>query len=126
MGCYQNRGRALGDILVRLGRFGTMSKKLDKCVNAAENQGITLFGMDDTRCWTGENAASSYNIYGTSAQCRTSKRGSLRSGLAASETIFVYQKDNGKLITRLATFIKALDSHMAYFRSGLQMATDEL
>ena len=97
MGCYQNRGRALGDILFK-SRRGKISRKYGQCVTAANKRGVAVFGLDDTRCWTGQNAASSYGIYGTAVgTCGSTKRG-LDYGFLASETVFVYQKKGGKLM----------------------------
>ena len=97
VGCYQNRGKALGEILFKFKRFGKMKKKYGQCVTKANQEGVTIFGLDDTRCWTGQNAASSYGIYGTAASCRSTKSG-LRYGFLSSETVFVYQKKGGKLM----------------------------
>ena len=98
VGCYQNRGRALGKSLVKFKRFGKMQKKYGQCVTVANQKGITVFGLDDTRCWTGQNAASSYGIYGTAVGRCGSTKGRLRYGFFASETVFVYQKKGGKLM----------------------------
>ena len=58
-----------------------------------------MFGFDDTKCWTGSNAASSYDMYGSAVgKCGTTRSG-LRYGFMASETMFVYQKKGGKLIS---------------------------
>jgi len=92
--CYQNRGRALGDILFKSKRFAKTSTKYKQCVTAAYDQGAMLFGFVDTKCWTSvENAASSYDMYefAKKKKCQTSKNG-LRCGFMASETMFVYQK----------------------------------
>ena len=98
VGCYQNRGRALGDILFKPKRFGKIAKKYEQCVTEANSQGVTVFGFDDTQCWTSQNAANSYDLYGLAkGKCGTSK-GGLGYGFMASETMFVYQKNEGKLI----------------------------
>ncbi|XP_020605695.1 hemicentin-1-like isoform X2 [Orbicella faveolata] len=94
MGCYQNRGRALGDILFK-SRRGKISRKYGQCVTAANKRGVTVFGLDDTRCWTGQNAASSYDIYGTAVGRCGSTKGGLHYGFLASEIVFVYQKKGG-------------------------------
>ena len=98
VGCYQNRGRALGKSLVKFKRFGKMQKKYGQCVTTANQKGITVFGLDDTRCWTGQKAASSYGIYGTAVGRCGSTKGRLRYGFFASETVFVYEKKGGKLM----------------------------
>jgi len=97
VGCYQNRGRALGDILFK-SRRGKISRKYGQCVTAANKRGVTVFGLDDTRCWTGQNAASSYDIYGTAVGRCGSTKGGLHYGFLASEIVFVYQKKGGKLM----------------------------
>ena len=98
VGCYQNKGRALGEILFKFKRFGGMKKKYGQCVTKANHKGVTAFGLDDTRCWTGQNAASSYGIYGTAGVRCGSIKGHLRYGFLASETVFVYQKKECKLM----------------------------
>ena len=57
-----------------------------------------MFGLDDTRCWTGQNAASSYSIYGTALGRCGSTKGDLHYCFLASEIVFVYQKKGGKLM----------------------------
>ena len=99
VGCYQNRGRALGDILFKPKRFSKISKKYQQCVAEADKEGVTVFGFDDTQCWTGPNAASSYDMYGFAKGKCGSTRGGLDYGFVASETMFVYQKKGGKLIS---------------------------
>lgn len=94
MGCYQNRGRALGDILLRdLYSTGDINEKYDRCTKAANEQGITVFGMDDRRCWTGENAESKYDMYGKSTDCKTHQM-KRTMGFTVSQTMAVYKKDN--------------------------------
>ena len=104
MGCYQNRGRALGDVLLKV-RSSRMSKNYAACVKAANDQGITLFGLDGKNCWSGKNA-SSYDMYGKSGQCKSNKKRTLSAGFMASGTIFVYQKDNGNLISAHALCLR--------------------
>ena len=108
VGCYQNRGRALDKILFKFKRFGKMQKKYEQCVTKANQEGVTVFGLDDTRCWTGENAASSYGIYGTAVGRCGATKGRLRYGFLASQTVFVYQKRGGKLmgLHRCLLFLK--------------------
>jgi len=81
-----------------------MQKKYGQCVTTATQKGITLFGLDDTRCWTGQNAASSYGIYGTAVGRCGSTKGGLRYGFLASEIVFVYQKKGGKIMGLDACF----------------------
>ena len=96
IGCYQNRGRALGEILFNFKRFAKTSTKYKQCVTAASDQGAMLFGLEDTKCWTAENATRSYDMYGLAkGKCETAKNG-LRYGFMASETMFVYQMKEGK------------------------------
>ena len=61
MGCYQNTGRALADILRGVNGKRTVSKKLNVCRKKADAKGITVFGLDDKQCWTGQNAADTFN-----------------------------------------------------------------
>ena len=75
MGCYQNTGRALADILRGVNGKRTVSKKLNVCRKTADAKGITVFGLDDKQCWTGQNAADTFNKYGNSGQCYTNKGG---------------------------------------------------
>ena len=75
-----------------------MAKKYQQCVAAANHQGDTVFGFDDTKCWTGPNAASSYDMYGLAkGKCGTT-RGGVEYGFMASGTMFVYKKNGGNLI----------------------------
>ena len=73
VGCYQNTGRALADILRGVNGKRTVSKKLNVCRKTADAKGITVFGLDDKQCWTGQNAADTFNKYGNSGQCYTNK-----------------------------------------------------
>jgi len=89
---------ALGDMLQKLRRLFTIPKKYKTCTEAAEQKGITLVGLDDRRCWTGDDAASSYDMYGH-ATCTSNKKGNIQLGNLESGTMAVYQKDNnGKLL----------------------------
>ena len=95
-GCYQNTGRALADILRGVNGKRTVSKKLNVCRKTADAKGITVFGLDDKQCWTGQNAADTFNKYGNSGQCYTNKGGKSM-GYFASESMSVYKKnDKGK------------------------------
>ena len=101
MGCYQNRGRALGEILFKFKRRGGMKTKYEQCkTKANQAEKVTVFGLDDTRCWISQDAGSPYDIYGTAAGRCGSTKGRLRYGFLASETVFVYQKKlkGGKLM----------------------------
>ena len=96
MGCYQNTGRALADILRGVNGKRTVSKKLNVCRKTADAKGITVFGLDDKQCWTGQNAADTFDKYGNSGQCYTNK-GAKSMGYFASESMSVYKKnDKGK------------------------------
>ena len=99
MGCYQNRGRALGDILLKPEDPAAISQKYEQCVTAASNQGVTVFGFDDSKCWTGPNAASAFNKHGLAKGNCGNTKGGLGYGFAASEAMFVYQKKGGKLMS---------------------------
>ena len=92
MGCYQNTGRALADILRGVNGKRTVSKKLNVCRKTADAKGITVFGLDDKQCWTGQNAADTFNKYGNSGQCYTNKGGKSM-GYFASESMSVYKKN---------------------------------
>ena len=91
--CFYNRGRALGTILSRVGR--TLRRNYAKCKAVADRRGVSVFGLDDQTCWSGDNGANSYDIYGNSGRCQT--RGVIGAGYKVSGTVFVYEKDsNGK------------------------------
>ena len=97
MGCYQNRGRALGETVRGVGSKKYINRKLNACKETAGQKGITVFGLDDKICWSGQNAANTYDMYGASGQCATNKYGN-KMGYFASESMAVYTKDNsGKL-----------------------------
>ena len=88
--------KALDEHFLRAGNIRAMGKRYSACVKAADEKGITLFGMDDKRCWTSDNPEHSYKKFGKSGQCKKGK-GSLSTGLTKSSTVFVYQKsDQGK------------------------------
>ncbi len=85
----------MGDVLFKPKRFAKISAKYEQCVAEADNQGITMFGFDDTICWTGQNA---YDMYGKAVgKCGRTRKG-LRYGFMASETMFVYEKKRGKSV----------------------------
>lgn len=91
VGCFKNSDRALDVVLERVGSKKSISARYAACTSAANSADVALFGMDDRRCWTGENAESTFSKYGTSGQCKT--KNGLGSGLSESETMFVYEKD---------------------------------
>ena len=93
VGCFKNIDRALDEVLARVGNKPSITSRYDACVEAAGNAGITLFGLDDKRCWTSQSAYVSYDKYGTSGQCKTKKGKS--GGLTVAGTMHVYQKDAG-------------------------------
>lgn len=90
VGCYKNSVRALDKILKVNGK--SISSRYAACISEADGNGITLFGMDDKRCWIGEDAYSTYDRYGTSGLCKTTKKG-LKYGLSADGTMRVYMKN---------------------------------
>ena len=92
MGCFKNSDRALDVLLERVGSKPSISARYKACTSVANSEGVTLFGMDDRRCWTGQNAQRAFSKYGTSGQCKTKK--GLSGGLSESETIYVYMEDN--------------------------------
>lgn len=91
VGCFKNSDRALDVVLERVGSKNSISARYAACTSAANSEDVALFGMDDRRCWTGENAENTFSKYGTSGQCKT--KNGLGSGLSESETMFVYEKD---------------------------------
>ena len=101
-----NSVRALGQILERVGSKSSISARYAACTSAADNDGVTLFGMDDRRCWTGEKAESTFTKYGTSDQYSDAKKVSLSGGLSESGTMFVYEKDasGGKFFFLLQSY----------------------
>ncbi|XP_078367511.1 coadhesin-like isoform X2 [Oculina patagonica] len=94
IGCYKMTSRALDTYFVRVGNIASISKRYQACVKKADEEGITLFGMDDRCCWTGENAGSSYDKFGTSGHCKGAKKRGYSSGIAESSTVYVYQKND--------------------------------
>ena len=91
VGCFKNVDRALDEVVARVANKPSISSRYDACVAAADQAGITLFGLDDRRCWTSQRAYSSYDKYGTSGHCKTKK--GKTAGLTEHGTMFVYQKD---------------------------------
>lgn len=67
-----------------------MISKLDACKKKAASKAVALFGLDDKKCWTGQNAINSFYKYGTSAQCSYSNNHEVAIGSFASESIYVY------------------------------------
>ena len=96
VGCFMNSDRALGQLLERVGSKPSISSRYAACTSAADSGDVTLFGMDDRRCWTGENTESirTFDKYGTSGTCKTRK--GLSGGLSEYETMFVYIKEEGE------------------------------
>lgn len=79
----------------------SISSRYAACMSEADGKGITLFGMDDNRCWIGENTDSTYSKYGTSGLCKKTKKG-LYYGLSEHDTMRVYMKDvQGNYLGRL-------------------------
>lgn len=91
-----NSDRALGQLLERFVSKPSISSRYAACTSAADSGDVTLFGMDDRRCWTGENTESirTFDKYGTSGTCKTRK--GLSGGLSEYETMFVYIKEEGE------------------------------
>ena len=91
MKCYKTSVRGLYEILnVKGNRIG---RRFAACQSQANVKGITLFGMDDKRCWIGENADSKYNEYGISGLCQKTNKG-IYYGLSEHDTMRVYMKDD--------------------------------
>jgi len=95
VGCYKNIGHALDDVIAKAGSNTGISRHYAACENAADQAGILMFGLDERKCWTAENAERVYSKYGSSENCRTNKKGNLRCGLNAAGTMFVYEKKEG-------------------------------
>lgn len=83
----------MGETVRSVGSQKGLNKKLNDCKETAGQKGITVFGLDDKICWSGQNAANTYDMFGASGQCKTNKRGNSM-GYFASESIAVYKKDN--------------------------------
>ena len=75
-----------------MGNKPSISSRYAVCVSEADKEGVTLFGMDDKRCWTGENADSTYTKHGTSGHCKEKK--GLSGGLSEYGAMYVYMKDD--------------------------------
>ena len=60
-----------------------------------------MFGLDDTRCWTGDG---SYSKFGSSGQCQKAKKGDLYMGLTDKGTMYVYKKDGAGKMTSKTIF----------------------
>ena len=84
--------QALDTFFLRAGNIGSIGKRYQACVKKADEDGITLFGMDDKRCWTSDNAANSYDKFGPTGQCKESKGSS--SGITEKSSVYVYRKNN--------------------------------
>lgn len=90
VGCYKNSVRALDKTLKAKSKL--ISSRYAACISEADGNEITLFGMDDKRCWIGEDAYSAYDTYGNSGLCKTTKK-RINYGLSADGTMRVYMKD---------------------------------
>ena len=99
MECYKMIMQALDKYFVRAGNIPSIGKRYKACEEKADKEGITLFGMDDKRCWTSDQARSNYDKFGASGKCK--KKGEYSTGLSESDTMFVYQKEKGnKMFTK--------------------------
>lgn len=89
----------MGDILRGVAGKKKVSAKLSACQDEAKQQGVSVIGLDDKKCWSGPDAENTYDMYGNSGQCKTTKSGDSM-GYYASESIFVYKKNNnGKFLS---------------------------
>ena len=61
------------------------------CKEKAQTFGYKIFGADDKACWSGDDAANSYDDYGKSKKCSVSKKTGNGSGKELNGDIFVYQ-----------------------------------
>lgn len=84
--------------------YGSIASKLDACKKKAVTRGIAFIGLDDRKCWTGANASSAFSMYGTSGQCKHNRKNTASMGYFASETIFVYRKNNNDVWEQLGCY----------------------
>ena len=84
--------QALDTYFLRAGNIKSISKRYQACVAKAIKEGITLFGMDDKRCWTSANAERSYDKFGSTGQCK--EKGGYSSGISEKSSLFVYRKND--------------------------------
>ena len=91
VGCYNNIGRVLDNPYqsVKLISNAKPRLKFIACKDGAENKGYTVFGVDKSQCWTGDNA---YDTYGKSEDCTKKARYSV--GDDKLGAVFVYEKDS--------------------------------
>ena len=78
--------------MARVGDKPSITARYKTCTSDADAENITLFGLDNKRCWTSESDYSSYSKYGTSGTCKKNKLGK-SGGFSEHGTIYVYQKD---------------------------------
>ena len=82
--------QALDRSFERVENIPYINKKFQACVKKADEEGITLFGIDDKKCWTSDTEQS-YFKFGTSFKCNQNGKDT---GLTKYLTAFVYRKDN--------------------------------
>ncbi|XP_078347947.1 lactadherin-like [Oculina patagonica] len=92
IGCYKMTSRALDTYLVRAGNITSISKRYQACEKKADEEGITLFGMDDKRCWTSDDAGRSYDKFGPSEHCK--EKAGYSSGISERFSLYVYRKND--------------------------------
>ena len=63
----------------------------EHCRVLAEESKYKTFGVDGDFCWTGDDAANTYDKYGVSKTCSVSKISGNGSGNSNKDSIFVYQ-----------------------------------
>jgi len=78
---------------MKVGSYGTVNKRMDACKDKADTEGVTLFGLDNKRCWTGTDGENTYDKFGSSAQCKEVDGNKM--GYFTSESIAIYKKNNG-------------------------------
>ena len=84
--------QALDTYFVRAGNIPSISKRYQACVEKANEEGITLFGMDDKRCWTAKKPERTFDKFGSSGHCK--EKGGYSSGMAERSTVYVYRKND--------------------------------
>ena len=81
----------MGDILRKVKSKRSINRKLKAYQNTAAQRGVTVFGLDDEQCWTGQNAVNTYDMYGTSQTCKANNRGN-KMGSVSFGSVYVYKK----------------------------------
>ena len=95
MGCYSNKSPTNALPYPFDSNVSTVSGPdaiYDYCKAKAKSLGYKLFGTDEKKCWSGDDAKNTYDKYGGSTQCEFSKAGTGHaSGRDMYGSVFVYQ-----------------------------------